>query len=209
MTIYMQDYVCKQCNKMFRYWTFARRQFCSMGCHNEYRRRIAKCPVCGVEKILQKNKPQKDYCSLKCWGVAHRKQKDFNCLVCGKAKRCVIGKANKYCSKKCTNIGRTLSPEEYSRRSVARMRDYRIKNPERVVAWKQKRRALEFGAPGHFTHEEWIEMKELFDNKCAICGVATKMTVDHKIPLSKGGTNFIENIQPLCMPCNSRKSAKI
>jgi len=33
------------------------------------------------------------------------------------------------------------------------------------------------------------------------------MTIDHVVPLSKGGTNYIWNLQPLCRSCNSKRLA--
>ena len=60
------------------------------------------------------------------------------------------------------------------------------------------------------TYQQWIEMK--IDNKCLACGKSEpeiKLTVDHIIPLSKGGKHIRNNIQPLCFSCNVRKYTAI
>lgn len=47
------------------------------------------------------------------------------------------------------------------------------------------------------------------NGKCAICGKPVKfkkMTIDHKQPLSRGGTNNYNNLQLACLSCNRLKS---
>ena len=56
-----------------------------------------------------------------------------------------------------------------------------------------------------FTLNEWLELCDRHDNCCARCGKQEKLTVDHIQPVSKGGTNDIGNICPLCRSCNSHK----
>lgn len=46
---------------------------------------------------------------------------------------------------------------------------------------------------------------------CAYCGVAfgaLTPTVDHCVPLSRGGTNDLDNLVWACLPCNLRKGTK-
>jgi len=40
---------------------------------------------------------------------------------------------------------------------------------------------------------------------CGRSGIGVKLEVDHKIPVSKGGTNSIDNLQTLCYECNRGK----
>jgi len=35
------------------------------------------------------------------------------------------------------------------------------------------------------------------------------MTIDHILPKSRGGGNNINNYQPMCQPCNSKKGNKV
>lgn len=75
-----------------------------------------------------------------------------------------------------------------------------------------KRRAYKLRAGGEFSVEEWGGILRRFGNKCLACGRGADeitISVDHVVPLSKGGTNSIDNIQPLCRSCNSKKHAKI
>jgi 5-methylcytosine-specific restriction endonuclease McrA len=45
--------------------------------------------------------------------------------------------------------------------------------------------------------------------RCVICGSKEKLEFDHIIPVSKGGSNTVRNIQLLCESCNRKKSNKI
>lgn len=61
------------------------------------------------------------------------------------------------------------------------------------------------GAAGSHTESEWLAVVKRFNSRCAVCSSYTKLTRDHIVPLSKGGSDFISNIQPLCSLCNARK----
>lgn len=48
------------------------------------------------------------------------------------------------------------------------------------------------------------------DYRCQLCGTTandgTKLEIDHIVPVAKGGTNDLSNLQVLCRDCNSGKS---
>lgn len=80
-----------------------------------------------------------------------------------------------------------------------------LRNPEKVRAARQRRRELE-RAGGRFTGGEWRALCDWFGGICLACGASDLLTADHVVPLSRGGSNHISNIQPLCRDCNNRKN---
>ena len=86
-------------------------------------------------------------------------------------------------------------------------RAYRAANPEKVRAHNDKRRMLLQGIDViDLTPQQWEQIKEGWDHRCAYCGeTPAALTKDHIIPISKGGHHTAANIVPACQPCNSRK----
>lgn len=84
---------------------------------------------------------------------------------------------------------------------------YRRRKPEVIKVCGQRRRARLMNADGNVTTQEWAAQVAYFDHRCAYCGCyLDRPTMEHMMPLSKGGPHVIENIVPACAPCNSRKS---
>lgn len=85
--------------------------------------------------------------------------------------------------------------------------------------FSSRRRARKLNADGEFSTKEWRALLSLTDI-CPGCNnlwedipVPPRRTgvidADHIIPISRGGSNWISNIQPLCYSCNSAKGDKI
>lgn len=117
---------------------------------------------------------------------------------------------------------KTYSPET-GRKSYLKHRDrqlvsakqWRKNNPEKRLAQRQKRRAIKAQSGGSFTAQQWLDLCDFYNNTCLRCGIHAKdtpqgkLSPDHVIPLSKGGSSDISNIQPLCLFCNISKKDKI
>lgn len=92
---------------------------------------------------------------------------------------------------------------------IAYGRAWGQQNPDKLRIKSSKRRTAKTKAGGSFTVEQWKILCNKHDSKCLCCGKKKKLTADHVIPVSKGGTSNIDNIQPLCLSCNSKKGTKI
>jgi 5-methylcytosine-specific restriction endonuclease McrA len=110
-------------------------------------------------------------------------------------------------SEKIKQHGREYS-HTHRKELTTHSREYRHQHPEINNAIKHRRRARELNCEGSYTAQEFIEKCKAFNQRCAYCGATKRLTPDHIIPLSRGGTNNIDNILPVCKKCNITKNAK-
>jgi 5-methylcytosine-specific restriction endonuclease McrA len=94
----------------------------------------------------------------------------------------------------------------------ASVRAWKAKNPERAkelsfIGW-QARRSRKASAIGSFTLEQVEALFVAQGGCCAYCQATENFSLDHKTPLSRGGSNSVENLQWLCVSCNSRKRTR-
>lgn len=96
--------------------------------------------------------------------------------------------------------------EKVRARTIVSKRRDPLKERARLRLRKAQRKVV----PGYFTGADLIEQLNHQGGRC-LCGVTfvdDNWTIDHKIPLSRGGTNWPVNIQLLCLQCNLSKGAK-
>lgn len=85
---------------------------------------------------------------------------------------------------------------------------YARAHPAIRIANEQRRRARKLNAPlNDLTNAQWVEIQEAQEHCCSYCGKRCKgkLTQDHIIPLSKGGSHTLHNVIGACRSCNSRK----
>lgn len=173
-----------------------------------------KCEVCGKKKeiwksVLKRYRPK--FCSMKCYGKSCLGRKVWN-----KGKK--TGK-NQLLSIKLKELYKTHLSGGYidgrSKNSEYHKeydKNYRKKNSKRIYHLNLKRYALKKNNGGGHTYGEWENLLYQYNFTCPCCKKSEPdivLTQDHIIPLSRGGSDNIENIQPLCKACNSGKHTKI
>lgn len=112
--------------------------------------------------------------------------------------------------------GRSMSPEtQFTAENMGGERHWNWKGGQSVEerSWqKNKRNRSKRANGGTHTYGEWEALKAQYNWTCPCCKESEpdiKLTQDHIIPVSRGGSDNIENIQPLCMKCNLKKHTQI
>jgi 5-methylcytosine-specific restriction endonuclease McrA len=129
------------------------------------------------------------------------------CLVCGTEYRKKVPK-QKYCSRECffsvygKSKYRNLSITEKNR---AYSRNYYYNNKD-LFRLRQRERDLKLTPAIPILNLR--EHVKRFHGICVYCGKPGN-SIDHVMPLSKGGKHEISNLVIACLPCNIRKSNKI
>lgn len=181
--------------------------------------RTAKCRQCDNDfvAVIRKGGTQR-FCSVKCRDAStyqrYNPRPEKPCLNCGKT--IIAGShANKdYCSKVCKKaVDSVKAMDEYRRRYKTDIayRDMFQKNGHIRRARLRGATVEQFSPLSVLERDRWT---------CQICGIATPKelrglkvrnapTLDHIVPLAKGGAHSVSNTQCACHRCNASKGAKL
>lgn len=157
------------------------------------------CRICG-ESLRY-------YAASKCVACHKRHKETYRRSPQGKRKQAEWSKTYSHSEK----LARKKQIRSTSQKEQAALyaRWYRTTPKGKLVnqVGQSKCKAKRLAAEGTHTTAQWIALKELYQHCCLRCGkpeskLTRPLEEDHVIPLSRGGTNWITNIQPLCHECN-------
>lgn len=104
------------------------------------------------------------------------------------------------------------SYKEYKRNYA---KEYRKNNPDKVFNQHKNRISKQENQGNGITNEQWLEMMNFFDWKCAYSGIVFSSSnnkkdrsIDHIIPLNNYGEHEIWNLVPMYTNYNSSKRNK-
>lgn len=164
-----------------------------------------RCPTCSETKLASgfyKDSRRSDGLYARCKDCHNRRavpgQKAYHA-----ANRARVREWNRKA------VDKFLSVPGRKAAQIERLQAWNAANPISKAVREQKRRARKAGTVNDFTREQWEALKVAYGHRCVYCGQHTKrLTMDHVIPLSKGGEHTARNIVPACKSCNSKKGTK-
>lgn len=154
--------------------------------------------------------------------VSPRNVRSGICLECGKENsrnfykdhaRETIATVRNWRAQNAAKIHKHKSDYNRKNRESIRLdsKSRREAYPLRVLTKQHNTRAKRCGAVGTIKVSDIQKLLREQDEACAICRCSfktTRLSLDHDLPLSRGGSNNPSNIQLLCLSCNLRKGRR-
>lgn len=200
---------CRDCFNLRR--NQARRTDDMKRYHRTDRYDFKVCPDCGIKKPATL-----EYFHKKNSGIAS------HCKECRGEHNSTYGKTHR--AEKAANMREwrkrnperalEISREGYRRNPAKRMqatRDWARRHPEASRAAARKRRALKYENGGSHTDQDIHLLYQSQKGLCWWCEkpVGKKYHVDHRVPLSRGGSDDARNLCISCPACNNSKYNKL
>lgn len=147
------------------------------------------CPECGVDKLRE------EYYVRKNGHIMHR------CKVCHQ-------KHNKrlYLARHEKNLAYSKKyREENAEWAKSYQKEWRSNNKQKRQELEHRRRTRKRKNGVYVISPK--DMRRLA-GACIYCGSTEQVTMDHVVPISRGGTHGIGNLVPCCNSCNIKKNDK-
>lgn len=213
---------CLKCNKSFNTYPSVKKKYCSPRCFlgEEV---FSFCLICNKKFHIPPSSLKKDgnCCSRKCLGISHKGRLPWNTGTKGlcKGSSTSFKKGDPRLMGNQTRKGMKLSESHKQAilKSLLGSNNCNWKDGitlgeenrrEYFLMKNNQRRIKKLGNGGTHTLEQWLDLKKKYNFTCLMCGKKEPEVIiskDHIIPLFHGGTDNIDNIQPLCRSCNCKK----
>lgn len=208
---------CERCDTAFTTWPSSIKnsgaKFCSMACYHEQRTGVDGLKTCAsCDQML----PRASFglrsdtpsglasmcreCARTAGRIRYHANLERSRLRCiekqRRRKEAVRDYARRY-------------GEQNRTRKQANLRRWRSESPMKVRLHRERRRSLKTNAAGYFSANALQGRCEYYGWACYICRIPLtvgSLTIDHRIPLCRGGSNWPANLAPCCRSCNSRKA---
>lgn len=160
---------------------------------------LVECEGCG----LSFPQPRSDsrHCSVRCRNVVIARGVRAARLATRPPKRCAT------CGKDITH----LRADALTCPGSCRTMHYRSTRRDQFVVHQQNREAAKrratvgYGVPQH----EWDRVLRRAAGRCNYCSERRPLTMDHVVPISRGGAHSIGNVVAACGSCNSSKGSSL